>query len=289
MKYLFVDKITQLDSGKTTKGIKTITKDEFYTIVSSKWEDKTIFLPSLIGEALGQLTALNVMQAVNFTKRPVAGVVSKATVKRPVFVGETLVMQSQIDHMDNDLVEYHGSVHVNDEEIFTLKSALGPLLPMDDFVEPEKAKAQFNLLMDNGYEINDQENFSSTILNLNYDKQIEFNAGKNFIVEKYIAKNDPFFQEHFPNKPVLPMTMLLEFMRFAGELFLQKSGFTGNFYMSEFKKAKMSDFITPNNMITLSLQLRSIDEDSALLNFSTFVQDKRVCFAQGVFKQKEVS
>ncbi len=46
------------------------------------------FIPSLLGETLGQLAAWNVMAYLDFSHSPVAGVVTHATMHRQAYVGE---------------------------------------------------------------------------------------------------------------------------------------------------------------------------------------------------------
>lgn len=288
MKYLFVDQILELDPRNTTVGLKTIAEDEFY-LTAGSIDKKKYFMPALIGEALGQLTALNVMHEMDFKMRPVAGVVSGAQMHRAVYAGETLTMRSQIDYLDNEVVEYHGSVYVEDEEVFTLQKALGPLLPMHDFIDPSNVKEQFESLINNNVKKTHQSSCDLNVLDTGFDTIVDFNPNQSIAVQKHIPSDAPFFIEHFPLKPVLPMTMLLEFKRNLGNLFFQKSEFTDDFVMLEFKKVKMTDFILPESVITYGLNLRKIVNDIAQVSFITTVNDKRVCIAEALFSKREAS
>ena len=42
------------------------------------------------------------------------------------------------------------------------------------------------------------------------DRVIEFEAGKSLVAIKNVTINEPFFQGHFPEKPVMPGVLILE-------------------------------------------------------------------------------
>ena len=44
------------------------------------------------------------------------------------------------------------------------------------------------------------------------DKVIDYNVGKNLHAVKNVTINEPFFQGHFPNKPIMPGVLILEAM-----------------------------------------------------------------------------
>src|SRR3990167_11085891 len=98
MRFLFVDRITELMPEKYTRGIKHITASDFFLYLDQ--DNHYQFASSLIGETLGQLTAWNIMQSNEFKQRPVAGVVAKACLHRPAYLGETLELESFIHHLD---------------------------------------------------------------------------------------------------------------------------------------------------------------------------------------------
>lgn len=280
MKFLFVDEILELHKGKTTVGIKKITQNDYYLISDN---NSDYFIPSLVGEALGQLTAYNVMLTNNFLTRPVAGIVSNAILHRPVKVGETLVLKSVIDSLDNQAVQYHGAAYVDEREVFVLESALGPLLPMHEFMEDKDIKAQFNAIMDKQNIVNSKESKNLIINAVSFDKITYLKPNEQLSVVKKIKKNEAFFPDHFPKKPVLPMTMLLEYKRNLAKLFFLKSNLAKNYQLQKFARVKMNDFIYPDEEITCTLKLKTRLEDKIIVNFITEVRKKRVCVSEAVF------
>src|SRR5947208_855373 len=98
MRFLFVDRILELIPGESVRGIKHLVCEDIY--LPQNKEGRFPFPPSFIGEALGQLTAWNVMFSNDFCARPVAGIVAKAKVHQPVFLGDTIFLESFIDALD---------------------------------------------------------------------------------------------------------------------------------------------------------------------------------------------
>ena len=88
MRFLFVDRLLQLSSSEASvRGLKHITSTDAYLCPDLK--GRLCFMPAIIGETLGQLTAWSVMAQCDFRLRPVAGIVAEARVYRPAYVGET--------------------------------------------------------------------------------------------------------------------------------------------------------------------------------------------------------
>ena len=141
MRFLFVDQIVQLYPGECIKGIKHVTRDDAY--LTKDRHGKSCFIPSLIGETLGQLAAWNVMMHNEFTSRPVAGIVASARLHRPAYVGESILLESYIDSLDDKAVQYHSIARVGNETVFSIEGALGPLLPMEEFISLSAIKQQF--------------------------------------------------------------------------------------------------------------------------------------------------
>ncbi len=58
-------------------------------------------------------------------------------------MGETLELESYIDSLDNQAVQYHSVASIAGEPVFTIDGALGPLLPMTDFIDEQTIRQQF--------------------------------------------------------------------------------------------------------------------------------------------------
>ncbi|MBA2711710.1 MAG: hydroxymyristoyl-ACP dehydratase [Tatlockia sp.] len=293
MRFLFVDRILQLSPGKLARGLKHITRDEAYLCPDE--QGRLCFIPSLIGETLGQLAAWSVMAANNFTLRPVAGVVSRACLHRPAFLGETLLLESVIESLDDEAVQYHSIATVGIETVFTIEGALGPLLPMNDFIATDLVRRQFNEINRPGDWLQsmpielDMEldfNLNPVAAPMQFDRVIESEPGLSLTAEKRISGGASFFPDHFPNKPVLPLTVLLESKLNLAKLFLTLAQFKENFKVSEFRKIKMSEFVYPGDVVISKLKVKEHNSQQLVLSYRSEVEGKRVCVLEIVLIAK---
>jgi 3-hydroxymyristoyl/3-hydroxydecanoyl-(acyl carrier protein) dehydratase len=295
MRFLFVDRILQLSPGAMVRGIKHITRDDTYLCRSAK--GRPCFMPSLIGETLGQLAAWNVMVFNDFTLRPVAGVVASARLHRPAYVNETLLLESVIERLDDTAVQYHSVARVGDEVVFNVDGALGPLLPMADFINRDEVRRQFN-------EINrpgdwQQDFIERSVLDdlvsspvpqcipfMSFDRILTSEPGISLSAVKFITRAAPYFPDHFPNKPVLPMTVLLECQLNLAQEFVARASFANSYQISELRKIKMNEFVYPGDILICHVKVKQQDEQQLILSSRSEVTGKRVCVLDVVMRVK---
>lgn len=290
MHFLFVDKILQLLPGESIKGIKHVTFDDYY--LSEDVAGNLSFMPSLVGETLGQLAAWNVMQHNGFTKRPVAGVASSARIYRPARPGETLLLESFIDTLNSEMVAYHSQATIDNELVFTLEGALGPLLPMEDFIAREVVQKQFEAINRPGVWPPVFPATKETIrtnphrkgIAFTFDHILDFQPGERIMAEKRISRSAPWIQDHFPFKPVLPMTILMECKIHLARDFLLRSGFSANYILRELRKIKMNEFVQPGNIVICTIMVKSCTDTALVLGFRSEVAGKRVCTLEMLFE-----
>lgn len=293
MRFLFVDRILELSPGEVTRGIKHVTGDDYYLTRAD--DGRLCFTPSLIGETLGQLAAWNVMHCNNFTKRPVAGIVSSAHVIRPVYPGETLLLESIIDSLDESSVRYHSVASVGNEEVFRIDSALGPMLPMQDFIDDATIRRQFAEINRPGdvSAYQSMTKIESVLSNagpsgfMSFDQVVDFQPGQRMSALKKVNLAAPYFPDHFPRKPVLPMTVLLECKLNLARDFVKQSKFEQNYQAREMRRIKMNEFVLPGDVLASHLTVKDHDSDELVLSFRSEVDNKRVCVLDVVMTAKE--
>jgi 3-hydroxymyristoyl/3-hydroxydecanoyl-(acyl carrier protein) dehydratase len=294
MRFLFVDRIVDSIPGELIRGIKHITADDSFLTIDEK--GRACFIPSLIGETLGQLAAWNVMALLEFQYRPVAGIVARACLHRPAYVGETLILESFIDHLDEGVMGYHSQAKVGEELVFSLEGALGPLLPMDDFIDLESVKQQYaeinrpgdwaNICKECAPDSNEGSLLNSElpILSMQFDRIHSSQPGISLIAEKKVSRAAPYFPDHFPKKPVLPLTILLECKLNLAREFIARAGYTINYKVSELRRIKMSEFVYPGDILECVLKVKKQTEEELILSYRTEVAGKRVCVVDAVFR-----
>lgn len=293
MRFVLIDQILYSDPGRRIQGIKHVGVDDYY-LTRDKAGNFT-YIHALVGEILGQLAAWSVMQATDFKQRPVAGIVDEVEFHRPAALGETLWVDVTIDELDAEAVLYHGHVQVGSEILFRLQGALGPLLAMEELVEEAVARNQFKdiyrpvsehaLCFETEAARHHPERIQrscmdpTTVLHhprMTYDWIQDFEAGRFLKAIKAISYAAVFFSDHFPNKPVLPMTVLLECQLNLADDFLSLSAFASNYRVSSMRKIKMNRFIHPGNVVLCELKLKKQDETELVLSFQNSIDGKRV-------------
>lgn len=294
MGFLFVDRITELVPGEISKGIKHVSHEDKYLYPNNT---NPHFISSFIGEALGQLTAWNVMWFHSFALRPVAGVVANATLSRPAYVGETIYLTSFISHLDELSVEYQGVAEVNGEVAFEIEGALGPLLPMAEFIDAEEARLQFaQLHRSEEVHLSPSQHFLVTAevgktffpFNFSFDYTVDFIPKVSLTAEKRITPEAPYFSDHFPRKPVLPMTVLLECILNLALEFIERSGFESQYKIRQLRKIKMNEFIQPGDSIVCHLHSKSHTNQELILHCRTELNGKRVCLLDIVMRAEDL-
>lgn len=284
MRFLFVDRILELTPGSVARGIKHLTRDDAY--LSPDEKGRLCFFPSLIGETLGQLAAWNVMVSNDFTLRPVAGVVASACLHRPAYLGETLLLESVIESLDDRAVLYHSAAYVGKDKVFSIEGALGPLLPMADFIDEHLVRRQFAEINRPGdwpylgqavCELSPTTDTSWRIPPMQFDRILASEPGLSLTAEKCISRAAAYFPDHFPNKPVLPMTVLLESKLNLAQTFLSYAGFEKSYKIIELRKIKMNDFVYPGDVVVSTVKVKEQNAEQLTLSYRSEVDGKRVC------------
>ena len=300
MNFLFVDRITALQSNVATSGIKHVSADDYYLTqdTSGRW----CFIPSLVGETLGQLAAWNVMSSCDFEKRPVAGYVGEVIMHRPAYLGETVVLNTQIESVDDAGVHYHGQAYVGDALIVELNGAVGPFLSMSDFIDKSVVQRQFDeIYRPWGVEkpidsavmgqaaslLREWNSPSSRSAPMQFDAIIEHEPLTRMVAEKHVTRAAAFFADHFPHKPVLPMSVLMEYFVNLADIFLAQAQDVKRLRVHQLQRIKMNDFIYPGDVVTASMSLKKPAADGASLTLAcrAEVAGRRVAVLEIICKE----
>jgi 3-hydroxyacyl-[acyl-carrier-protein] dehydratase len=92
------------------------------------------------------------------------------------------------------------------------------------------------------------------------DRVLEFEPGKSIVAIKNVAINEPFFQGHFPDNPIMPGVMILEAMAQAAAILSYKTfnrSSTENllYYFVGIDKARFKKPVTPGDQLVLDVTM----------------------------------
>ena len=111
------------------------------------------------------------------------------------------------------------------------------------------------------------------------DRIIEIEPGKRCTAIKNITINEPYFQGHFPNQPVMPGVLILESMPQAGAFLVLNSvedPLSKNMFFSAVEKAKFRKPIIPGDQVKIEMELLKIRMNAARLKGTAYVDGEVV-------------
>ncbi len=93
------------------------------------------------------------------------------------------------------------------------------------------------------------------------DRVVELEPNKRILAYKHVTINEPFFQGHFPGRPVMPGVLVVEAMAQAGGLLTQLSKNSDDdpeqaFYLVKVDNAKFSRMVVPGDRLELEVVLK---------------------------------
>jgi len=120
------------------------------------------------------------------------------------------------------------------------------------------------------------------------DRIIDFEEDKWVKAVKNITVNEPFFQGHFPGKPVMPGVMVIEAMAQAGAvLLLQKREDNGLLMFTSIEKAKFRRPAVPGDVIELYVEVKNLRKSYCKLSGKAYIDGKLA--AEAIFSSAMVA
>ena len=115
------------------------------------------------------------------------------------------------------------------------------------------------------------------------DKVIKWDKKKSLQAIKNVSINEPYFQGHFPGKPIFPGVLILESMAQAGSLIV--SDFVDNpskklVYLSKVLNFKIHENVIPGDQLSIEAKLLQHKMNSFKFSVECFVDKKQVASAE---------
>lgn len=113
------------------------------------------------------------------------------------------------------------------------------------------------------------------------DRIIELEPNVKAVGLKNITVNEPFFQGHFPNYPIMPGVLVVEAMAQVAGVLAFRSGVKGKFvYFMSIEKAKFRKPVLPGDQ--LRLEIKVLHQRNNVWRFSgeAFVDGKLISEAE---------
>lgn len=191
--FSFVDRITLVEPGLRVRGR--------YHVPAAVAD----FPAALVAEAVGQLAAWASMAQLDFRRRPVAGLARETRFLHAVRPGDTLALEADLESCTDDDVAYAGRATCNGEPVIVLEQCLGPMLPAEEFDAPEALRRDYAQLCGAGAAA---DRFPG-LPPLHLERAASV-PGERAAATLRVPQSAPFFDDHFPRRPVFPATLLLD-------------------------------------------------------------------------------
>ena len=266
MGFLFVDSIDQIKSGKSARGRLKIPAG-------------AVIPPSLLAEGVGQLAGWIAMERCDFSARPVAGIVGRCVIEAQPPSGDEVELEVEAGTCDSDAIEYRGSAIIDGHSIVRLSECVGPMLAMEEFDDPLRVAKRFErLLFGREHRGLTAELLASTALE---PKLIGVAQAAGAVLE--VPKSSAIYAEHFPRKPVLPGTRLLDAQMRLGLSLIERSArpsaaANGPRRLS-IRNLKIRSFVRPGTTVELGAKLMPSSDQQQIIALSATQQGKSVATA----------
>ena len=248
--FTFVDRITSVQPGVQIRG--------HYTIPPGLDN----FPASLVAEAVGQLAAWSAMAALDFKVRPVAGLAGGVEFLSPVRPGQRLELTAELESAEADAVAYGGSASADGVPVIRLEHCVGPMMPLEDFDDPQTLRKRFALLCAQGATPGGFGGILMVALERSGGE-----PGRWTRATLQVPTSANFFADHFPRRPVFPGTLLMDAnLRLAASLAAELPVENGDGWkLRSVSNVKLRAFTPPGESLELEARLDERTEKSARL------------------------
>ncbi len=116
------------------------------------------------------------------------------------------------------------------------------------------------------------------------DRITNFISGERCTAIKNVSVNEPYFQGHFPGKPIMPGVLILESMAQAGAflvLYNLEDPLSKGMFFSAIEKSKFRKPIVPGDQIILEMKMLNFRLGTVKLSGKAYVDDQLV--AEAIF------
>jgi len=265
--FSFVDRITFSAGGRV---------GGHYTVPATA----TRFPASLMAEAVGQLAAWSAMAQLDFGFRPVAGLAAETRYRRIAGPGQMLVLEADIARCDPEAVAYSGRALIDGRVALELIDCVGPMLPMEEFDAPDAVRADFDTLRTTGAAPGRFLGVPAPQIEVR-----EHAAGERLRATLQVPPREgtPYFDDHFPRRPVFPGTLLLDALAGLAVRLAREAmpGPAADALMpTQVGNVKIRSFTTPGTMLELEIDLLQTTEDRAHLKLAVRKDAKTIATAR---------
>ncbi len=115
------------------------------------------------------------------------------------------------------------------------------------------------------------------------DRIIDLVPQEHVVGVKNVSMNEPFFQGHFPGKPIMPGVLIIEAMAQVGGILLLNTETDPNsklVYFTGIDNVRFRKTVTPGDTLRFEVELAAFRRSMCKMVGRAFVDDELVCEAE---------
>lgn len=125
------------------------------------------------------------------------------------------------------------------------------------------------------------------------DRVLEIEKHKTLVAIKNVSANEPFFQGHFPQKPVMPGVLILEALAQATGLLafssIEKGGERNSlYYLVGIDKARFKRPVEPGDQLRLAIETTKVKRGIWVFNARATVDGETVASAEIMCTERKI-
>lgn len=231
------------------------------------------FPPCLVAEAIGQLAAWVAMAHSDFRGRPVAALAHQTRFHRASRPGDTLDLEVDLESCDGETVAYRGRAMVGDVLQVELEDCLGPMLPVADFDDPQALRERLALLRGPGALPGRFGGIAMPAL-----EPVGGEKGTSRTAVLQVPHAAPFFDDHFPRRPVFPATLLMHAQIGLAVELAREAGHS--LVPACMTHVKVRSFTPPGQRLELGAEITSTAADGVKMALTAQAEGRSVATAR---------
>lgn len=117
------------------------------------------------------------------------------------------------------------------------------------------------------------------------DRIVEFTEGERIVGQKNVTINEPFFQGHFPGKPIMPGVLIIEALAQAGAVLVlgkpENKGKIG--LLAGIDKCRFKRQVVPGDQLRLEIEVIKLRGSVGKCQAQALVDGELACSAELLF------
>jgi len=285
MRFLFVDRICELDRGRRVRAVKNISW--YGDFLEEIFPGLPVFSPVIAAEAAAQALSWLIVEAKDFSVKPLITVLDSYTCSRHVQPGDQIEMEGLVESFQPESALAHARILLNKRPAAEINHGVCYLYPLDELQDPESARRQFQNLTENkaprpatALIKSGLPHSAGTVPAARpwVDRIIEYEAGKKIVGIRNVTGTEDYFNDHFPRRPILPGVIIMAGLTSAAQLLLEPVlAATGldhkKAVLKQAKKIKFRKLVQPGDQLLLEAVLLSFNPQESSLRARALIGD----------------